>query len=286
SSNSKSDQQARYQQALTQQPVVKAEYDTALQRQNELQASFFANNQAAHGILNRLEALSQLSSGNFTVAAARLLLFLLFLVIELLPVTVKLMQRPGLYEEALGHAREAELKDVKKFYSFRSRLVGPDGTALMRPTLQMEPDHHIQAIWTPARALPGPAAPDGDVRTDDPPLPPAPGRTRPEQRWDGANRWRNHWQSQPIDDTGPPTGASRTDEYMPGPGEPGIRPRGPAAAAPRAPQASDDWPDDDRDTQPASWHDDRAGGARGGQTPAPMVSPGSGGTPLSWDEDD
>jgi Domain of unknown function (DUF4407) len=288
SSNSKSDQQARYQQALTQQPVVKAEYDTALQRQNELQASFFANNQAAHGILNRLEALSQLSSGNVTVTAARFLIFLLFLVIELLPVTVKLMQRPGLYEEALGHAREAELKDVKKFYSFRSRLVGPDGTALMRPTLQMEPDHRIQAIWTPARALPAPAAPDGDTRTEatDDPIPPAPGSTRPEQHWYGANRWRNHWQSPPIEDTGPPTGASRTDEYMPGPGDAGIRPGGPAAAAPRAPRASDDWPDDDRDTQPASWHDDRAGGAPGGQTPAPMVSPGSGGTPLSWDEDD
>jgi hypothetical protein len=156
----------------------------------------------------------------------------------------------------------------------------------MRPTLQMEPDHRIQAIWTPARALPGPAAPDGDARTDDPPLPPAPGSTRPEQRWYGANRWRNHWQSQPIDDTAPPAGASRTDEYMPGPGDPGIRPGGPAVAAPRAPRASDDWPDDDRDTQPASWHDDRAGGAPGGQTPAPMVSPGSGGTPLSWDEDD
>jgi hypothetical protein len=289
SSNSKSDQQARYQQALTQQPVVKAEYDTALQRQNELQASFFANNQAAHGILNRLEALSQLSSGNFTVTAARFLIFLLFLVIELLPVTVKLMQRPGLYEEALGHAREAELKDVKKFYSFRSRLVGPDGTALMRPTLQMEPDHRIQAIWTPARALPGPAAPDGDAQsgtTDNPMPPPTPGSTRPEQRWYGANRWRNHWQSQPIEDTEPPTGASRTDEYMPGPGDPGIRPGGPVVAAQRAPRASDDWPDDDRDTQPASWHGDRAGGAPGGQTPAPMVSPGSGGTPLSWDEDD
>jgi len=311
SSNSKSDQQARYQQALTQQPVVKAEYDTALQRQNELQASFFANNQAAHGILNRLEALSQLSSGNFTVAAARLLLFLLFLVIELLPVTVKLMQRPGLYEEALGHAREAELKDVKKFYSFRSRLVGPDGTALMRPTLQMEPDHRIQAIWTPARALPGPD-PNGDApteATDNPVPPPAPGNLPPspapgeggaygaywpgggqassgrhEQRWHGANRWRNHWQSQPGEDAEPPTWTSRTDEYLPGPGDPGIRPGGGPAAAP--PRASDDWPDDDRDTQPASWHGGRPGGAPGGQTPAPMVSPGSGGTPLSWDEDD
>jgi hypothetical protein len=279
SSNSKADQQARYQQALTQQPIVKAEYDTALQRRNELQASFFANNQAAHGILNRLEALSQLSSGNFTVTAARFLIFLLFLVIECLPVTVKLMQRPGLYEEALGHAREAELKDVKKFYSFRSRLVGPDGTALLRPTLQMEPDHRIQAIWTPARALPGPD-PGGDApteATDNPTPPPAPGEggahraygSQPgsggrEQRWHGANRWRNHWQPQPGEDTEPPTEMSRADVYMPGPGDLG----------------------DDRDTQPAAWHDDRVGGAPGGQTPAPMVSPGTGGTPLSWDEDD
>jgi hypothetical protein len=167
----------------------------------------------------------------------------------------------------------------------------------------MEPDHRIQAIWTPARALPGPAAPDGDVQTgatDNPAQPPAPGAGgtygtygpgggqassgRHEQRWHGANRWRNHWQSQPGEDAEPPTWTSRTDEYLPGPGDPGIRPGGgPAAAAPRA---SDDWPDDDRDTQPASWHGDRTGGAPGAQTPAPMVSPGSGGTPLSWDEDD
>ena len=112
-STSKASQEARYQQALAQQPIVKNEYDTALQRQNELQASFFASNQAAHGILIRLEALSQLSNGNFTVTAARFLLFLLFLVIECLPVTVKLLQQPGLYEEALHAAREAERRDVQ-----------------------------------------------------------------------------------------------------------------------------------------------------------------------------
>jgi hypothetical protein len=226
-SNSKADQQTRYQQALTQQPIVKAEYDTALQRQNELQASFFANNQAAHGILNRLEALSQLSSGNFTVAAARFLIFLLFLVIECLPVTVKLMQQPGLYEEALQEAREAERRDVKKFYSFRSRLTGPGGTAVLRPALAMESDHRIHAIWTPARALPGSVATGDDVPTAA-----------------GANRWRNHWQDQPSDDVEPPMAATREESFgAPGPG--------------------------DMRTQPE----------------APVVSPGSGGTALSWDED-
>ena len=304
SSNSKSDQQARYQQALTQQPVVKAEYDTALQRQNELQASFFANNQAAHGILNRLEALSQLSTGNFTVAAARVLLFLLFLVIELLPVTVKLMQRPGLYEEALGHAREAELKDVKKFYSFRSRLVGPDGTALTaaHPADGARPPHTGDLDAGAGAAGPrGPGRRRADRGNRPPgagisPARPAPGGTRdvwggrrqaaagrPEQRWYGANRWRNHWQSQPGEDAEPPTWTSRTDEYLPGPGDPGIRPGGgPAAAAPRA---SDDWRRR-RPGHPARLVARRpAGGAAGRPDAGADGVARQRGTP-SWDEDD
>jgi hypothetical protein len=261
SSNSKADQQARYQQAVTQQPIVRNEYDTALQRRNELQASFFANNQAAHGILDRLEALSQLSSGNFTVTAARFLIFLLFLVIECLPVTVKLMQRPGLYEEALQHAREAERKDVKKFYSFRSRLVGPDGTAVLRPTVQMEPDHRIQAIWHPARALPGSVASDDDVPTDAMDDGTAGGQADsypPERRWYGADRWRNHWQDEPIEDV-----VHRVHDPVPDPGEP-------------------DTIQEDRHVQEGSYSDR----AYRGRAPAPVVSPGSGGTPLSWDEDE
>jgi hypothetical protein len=280
SSNSKADQQARYQQALTQQPIVRNEYDTALQRRNELQASFFANNQASHGILDRLEALSQLSSGNFTVTAARFLIFLLFLVIECLPVTVKLMQRPGLYEEALQDAREAERKDVKKFYSIRSRLVGPGGTAVLRPALQLEPDHSIQAIWHPARALPGPVAADEDEPTeamDDgaPPWQPG-GRAdhgpaggqadsyRPGRRWHGADRWRNHWQDETVEDDGPLAGAARRGVHRmhdpgPDPGETGTsQDDGHAAAELRT---DEDW------------------------APTPVVSHGSGGTPLSWDED-
>jgi hypothetical protein len=298
-SNSKADQQARYQQAVTQQPVVKAEYDTALQRQNELQASFFASNQAAHGILNRLEALSQLSSGNFTVAAARFLIFLLFLVIECLPVTVKLMQQPGLYEEALQEARQAERRDAKKFFSIRSRLIGPRGTAVLGPTLAMEPDHRIQAIWTPVRALPGSVVSDDDVPTDamDDPAPPVPpaapgegvdygpagGQSR-EQRWYGANRWRNHWPDQPFDDGEPPAAAASADPFgMPGPGDMQTRPEDrPAAAAPRA---DDDWPDDGL-VQDEPLGDRAYQGQTGGQTRAPVVSPGSGGTPLSWDEDE
>ena len=328
-SSSKSDQQARYQQALTQQPIVRSEYDTALQRRNELQASFFASNQAAHGILNRLEALSQLSSGNFTVTAARFLIFLLFLVIECLPVTVKLMQRPGVYEEALQHAREAERKDARKFYSFRSRLVGPDGTAVLRPTLQMGPDHRVHAIWAPTRALPRSGGSADDVpaeATDDPTPPRAPGgRTDygpagghagsdfPQRRWHGPDHWRNNWQDEPVEDGEPPAGTARRDvrrthDPVPDSGEvAGIRQDDrPTAAAPptdenwpghdqtqdesygdRAYRSQTQWDEGspDRDSGDDAWRDDEA--TRAPAWPAaPVASPGSGGTPLSWDEDE
>ena len=253
---------------------MKNEYDTALQRQNQLQASFFASNQAAHGILIRLEALSQLSNGNFTVTAARFLLFLLFLVIECLPVTVKLLQRPGLYEEAMEHAREAERRDVSKFYRFRSRLTGPGGTAVLRPMLQVEPEYRIDAIWSPTRALPG-----SEVSEDDQPTEqvdeltawvnsgagygPATAQAesdRPEQRWHGAERWRNRWQEQPAEDDESQAGATRLDLYdQADPADMRTRPDYGQAGAP--PRAGDDWSGPGRaDDQP---YGDGAYGGRG-----------------------
>ncbi len=110
SSTSEADQQQRYQEALNQRPLVQEEYDTAVQRTNALQASFSAEENASNGILIRLEALSQLSSNNDTVNAARWLLFLLFLVIECLPLTVKLLQSPGQYEKILARELDKRLK--------------------------------------------------------------------------------------------------------------------------------------------------------------------------------
>ncbi len=142
--------QIRLQQAVAQQPVVENEYQTAVQRQNQLQASFYAQNQASHGLLTRLEALSELSDSNVTAAIARLLLFLLFLVIECLPVTVKLLQRPGHYEEALARAKEAEKRDVEDYY-------GDGGSS----SSGMGVDYGVPAFAPPApaadRAVAGPA---------------------------------------------------------------------------------------------------------------------------------
>ena len=171
SSTSAASQTQRYQEALTQRPIVQQEYDTAVQRRNQLQASYYAQEQAAHGILMRLEALSQLSTGNPTVSGARFLLFLLFLVIECLPVTVKLLQRPGQYEAAMQRARAAERRDYEKFFGTRSRfgLGGLAGGG--RPRLiQLRPESDGQggpAIWQRTRMLPaGHVASEDEQPTD------------------------------------------------------------------------------------------------------------------------
>jgi uncharacterized protein DUF4407 len=229
-STSASSQQQRYEEALNQRPLVQAEYNTAVQRKNQLQATFYAQNQASHGILSRLEALSQLSSGNLTVAAARLLLFLLFLVIECLPVTVKLLQRPGQYEAALSEAKKAEQRDYQKFFSTRSRLrqpglspagrarapqaqgaqgaQGTQGTHGAPLAAEPQPD----PIWNRTRRMPTVLeTPEDDTPTEvfEDPGAARPGRggygppeetARHGSHWRGADAWRNHWSHQDQED--------------------------------------------------------------------------------------
>jgi len=222
-SSSKASQQARYEQALNQLPIVQGEYNTALQRKNELQAAFFTSNQASHGILIRLEALSQLSNGNPTVTAARLLLFLLFLVIECLPVTVKLLQPAGLYEEALGETEKAHRRNLRRAYSGRP-WSGDGGLPPGQPVvlrLRPEPERSIESIWNPTRVLTrSPDDPEADSDDEQPTQPfgdhlpgqatgrhdwvgeypsPGPGFGGSRQ-WRGANQWRNHWRDQADQD--------------------------------------------------------------------------------------
>jgi hypothetical protein len=290
-STSASSQQQRYQEALNQRPIVQGEYNTAVQRRNQLQATFYAQNQAAHGILMRLEALSQLSSGNFTVAASRVLLFLLFLVIECLPVTVKLLQRPGQYEAALREAKKAEQRDYQKFFSTRSRLrqagLSPAGQARAAQGTAVAADPQADPIWNRTRRMPTTlGSPEDQTPTevfDDSAARPGRGpghrppgdAARPGYNWRGAEAWRNHWSRQdedePVRDDGR-VGATRVDygyademrdhRYRPedGPGPDGgyREPDVPALEAPG---------DDDDDSVPA-----RAEG-------------NGGGIPLSWDDE-
>ncbi len=288
-STSASSQRQRYQEALNQRPIVQAEYNTAVQRRNQLQATFYAQNQAAHGILMRLEALSQLSGGNFTVAASRILLFLLFLVIECLPVTVKLLQRPGQYEAALVAAKKAEQRDYEKFFSTRSRLrqagLSPAGQARAAQATAVAADPRADPIWNRTRRMPttfdGPqdAAPtevfDDSARYSAPVGRPPEEAARPDRSWRGAEAWRNHWSRQDEDELDQDerrVAATRVDygyademrdhRYRPddGPGtEEGYRePPVPALEPPG---------DDDDDSVPS-----RAEG-------------NGGGIPLSWDDE-
>jgi hypothetical protein len=114
----------RYDQAEQALPNALYQLHTAQTREDNLRNAFNASNDALNGILVRLEALSQLSNGNFTVTAARFLVFLLFLVIEILPVTVKVMQRPGPYEELYEQMQQSYLKKAKKV---GFRMWTPDG---------------------------------------------------------------------------------------------------------------------------------------------------------------
>jgi len=93
--------QARYQQAVNALPAAQAQLKTAQARLFSLQASF-TQAASSDGLLARLDALDRLASKDPALNSVRFLLFLLFLVIECLPVTVKLLQQPGDYEKILA----------------------------------------------------------------------------------------------------------------------------------------------------------------------------------------
>jgi hypothetical protein len=102
--------QARYQEAISALPAAQVQLRNATAQENTLRNNFEAQNNADSGPLIKLQALNQLSDKDFTLKAAQLLLFLLFLVIGCLPVTVKLLQRPGDYEKILACEIDMRLK--------------------------------------------------------------------------------------------------------------------------------------------------------------------------------
>jgi hypothetical protein len=112
-SNSASSQQSRLQQARSALPGAQAQLVAAQAEENSLLSNFQLTNSATNGLLIRLKALDQLSAGDSTLQAARLLLFLLFLVIEVLPVTVKLIQPQGNYEKIMRKEIANELKQAQ-----------------------------------------------------------------------------------------------------------------------------------------------------------------------------
>ncbi|MBO0805325.1 MAG: DUF4407 domain-containing protein [Nocardiopsaceae bacterium] len=119
-------QASRLRQAKSALPGAQAQLKAARAEENKLLDNFQATNNATNGLLIRLKALDQLSAGNSTLNAARLLLFLLFLVIECLPVTVKLLQRPGNYEKIFAAVAKREFNAAHRAI-YEDRVYGQPG---------------------------------------------------------------------------------------------------------------------------------------------------------------
>jgi hypothetical protein len=104
----------RLQQAEGALPNAKQQQANAVAQEDALRTNFENNNLVTNGLLIRLQALNQLSAGDFTVNAARFLLFLFFLVIECLPITVKLLLPPGDYDEILEATAERDRRQAMR----------------------------------------------------------------------------------------------------------------------------------------------------------------------------
>jgi hypothetical protein len=135
-STSTDSQASRLQQAKSALPGAQAQLAAAQAEEASLLNNFQATNSATNGLLIRLKALDQLSAGDSTLQLARILLFLLFLVIELLPVTVKLLQQPGNYELILRKEIANELRQAQWEMRGGPVLTAPSGsTEELRPTV-------------------------------------------------------------------------------------------------------------------------------------------------------
>ena len=96
-----------------------AELSRLTSEQTRLQTAFDVTVEEADGILARLEALDRLGDRNATLAAAQLMLSLLFMSIEILPVLMKLLLNfgpPSAYDKlaALRDSGDVEIEELQK----------------------------------------------------------------------------------------------------------------------------------------------------------------------------
>ncbi|GLX95411.1 hypothetical protein Hesp01_33610 [Herbidospora sp. NBRC 101105] len=148
-------------------PKAQEQLDLAVQRQSDLQAVFDEENLVTDGLLIRLQALNEVTGKDATLSTARIVLFLLFLLIECLPVTIKLMMRPGNYERVLALAEKDEYRKARSAFN-EGGLQGEGG----------EPDPggswNVWGVWSRPPDTgdnwrsPGPRGPNGTTVEDRP----------------------------------------------------------------------------------------------------------------------
>ncbi|MEQ4720531.1 DUF4407 domain-containing protein [Nonomuraea sp. B19D2] len=120
---------------------VQAELDKLTKQQSGLRDGFAAEITGSDGLMLRLEALGRVSQDNATLNMARLLLFLFILLIECLPVLVKLMQRPGSYDTIVAALEKQEIETaIDKIYKADRRpRRAAWGEGATRPYIADEP---------------------------------------------------------------------------------------------------------------------------------------------------
>jgi Domain of unknown function (DUF4407) len=196
-------QQRRLQQAQDALPGAEAQLTAAQAEESSLLSNFQVTNGATNGLLIRLKALDQLSAGSITLQTARLLLFLLFLVIELLPVTVKLLQPQGNYEKILRREIANELSRAQ--WEMRGN----------RSTSGMSPPYGMSDTEDVLRPSAGDDASDGRRRRGRDPIDAELERvwnTKVEPVGGWAQRANTVYQPRPDDLTGP----NRLDDELRG----------------------------------------------------------------------
>lgn len=142
--------QSRLEQARTDLPEARRRLAADERRQTDLQRAFDAENGKANGLLIRLQALDEVSGKDAVLNGARILLFLLFLLIECLPVTVKLLQKTSNYDEILAMEAKQELRQAKKkIVPMPANLFGDDAGGSVQDIWRERQQE--QQEWRPAR---------------------------------------------------------------------------------------------------------------------------------------
>jgi hypothetical protein len=106
-------QQTNEQQARAQLPLVSSKLKAEQQEQAAETATFDTQNTNNAGLLIRMEALSAATAGDSTLEATRWLLFALFVVIDCMPVMIKVMLNLGPennYDQMLTEEEKKQLK--------------------------------------------------------------------------------------------------------------------------------------------------------------------------------
>lgn len=166
----------------SQAPAARIQVDTLRNQITSLQAekkaegdSYFTAAKNDTGLLIRLQALSLLRKDNPDLAEAQLVLFLLFLTIEILPIFVKLLQlagRPTVYDEVSERQQQSAKRSMLRALAFgESRRAEQAYATTQRPPNESRPNESYSATESFSRngSTAQPHAPQSVAKPVDPP---------------------------------------------------------------------------------------------------------------------